>query len=53
MCFNLGSKAKKAKKGDKKRSDGEEESKGLLAMEIEKWKKQQEMVALENNAKAT
>ena len=44
MCFNLGYKPKKRKHvGKKGRSvNGEEESKGLLLKEVDKWKQQQE-----------
>lgn len=41
MCFNLGYLPMKAKFG-KKRSNGEEESKGLLLKEIQRWKMKQE-----------
>ncbi|KAL9462025.1 hypothetical protein AB3S75_000090 [Citrus x aurantiifolia] len=45
MCFNLGFKIKKGKYvrvNKESNINGEEESKGLLYKEIERWKKQQQ-----------
>lgn len=54
MCFNLGLKIKKGSKNVRvKENKGEDESRGLLYIEIEKWKKQQEMFNQGSHAAST
>ncbi|KAJ0040501.1 hypothetical protein Pint_26650 [Pistacia integerrima] len=54
MCFDLGYKIKRGSKNARvKESKGEDERKGLLYIEIEKWKKQQEMFNQGSNAAST
>ncbi|KAL9377903.1 hypothetical protein Peur_029238 [Populus x canadensis] len=57
MCFNLGYNFKNGKlvrfMKESDRDDGEEECKGLLLKEIERWKKQQEKSSAPVEASST
>ncbi|KAJ6908087.1 hypothetical protein NC651_018508 [Populus alba x Populus x berolinensis] len=57
MCFNLGYNFKNGKlvrfMKESDRDDGEEECKGLLLKEIERWKKQQEKSSAPAEASST
>ena len=43
MCFNIGHKIKKDKLVRMKENDGEEENKGLLLKELERWKRERDI----------
>ncbi|KAF5749825.1 hypothetical protein HS088_TW03G00151 [Tripterygium wilfordii] len=50
MCFDIGFQIKKVKYVRMKKSDGNDESKGLLMKEIERWKKRQDKSDQQNTS---